>query len=233
MTAYDKYDFLVVVFVADFLHNLLVALLPLELFLDNAVGHHLGLVAIVVNGTGGVDVVGTGGQNQVGFLQQPALELVNHAVEHALAQNVGMPQQHEFGIARNQFGCDGVEEGVGTMQQDDIWLFLVDDLLEIVVIGEGDVLTRDFHGRGNAVDLDAIDIIHARDTILAETDDNMVEMVQSFGHVFRNGLNATFYGIIIFCYLEYSFLHRRTLFIIITLETAVNCVGRGIFPLAD
>ena len=119
------------------------------------------------------------------------------------------------------------------MQENDVWLLFVDNLLEIVIIGESDVLTRDFHRRGNAVDLDAIDGIHARDAILTEADDNMVEIGQTFGHVFGDGLDAAFYWIIIFSYLEYSFLHRRTLFIIITLETAVNCVGRGIFPLAD
>ena len=50
MTTHHKDDFLVVVLISDFLHGLLVALFPLEIFFNDAVGYHLDLVAIAVDG---------------------------------------------------------------------------------------------------------------------------------------------------------------------------------------
>ena len=56
-------------------------------------------------------------------------------------------------------------------------------------------------------DLDFYDYIDSME--IDETDDDMVEVGQAFSHVFCDGLDAAFYRIIIFCYLEYSFLHRQ------------------------
>ena len=125
---------------------------------------------------------------------------------------VGMPQQHEFGIAGNQFGCDGVEEGVGAMQDDHVGLYLVNDLLKVAVVGKRYVLTGNLDGRGYAVNLYPVDGVHTGDAVLTEADDNMLEIGQTFGHVFRDGLDAALYRIIIFGYLEYSFLHRQSVF---------------------
>ena len=62
------------------------------------------------------------------------------------------------------------------MQDDDVWLKLVDDLLQVMVIGEGDILRRHFHGWSDSIDLNTIDIIYARDTIMTEADDGVLEV---------------------------------------------------------
>ena len=66
--------------------------------------------------------------------------------------------------------------GGGAVQDDDVWLKLVDDLLQVMVIGEGDILRRYFHGWSDSIDLNTIDIIYARDTIMTEADDGVLEV---------------------------------------------------------
>ena len=120
-----------------------------------------------------------------------------------------MPQQNQFDIFRRQLGCDGIQVGIGTMQNDDIRLLFVDDFLQVVIIGKSNILAGDVHGRCDAVDFDTIDCIYSGNTVLAKAYDDILEGFQAFAHVFGNGLYAAFNRIIIFCNLEYSFLHSR------------------------
>ena len=125
-----------------------------------------------------------------------------------------MPQQNELDIFRCQFGRDRVEIWIGTMQHDDIWLFLVDNFLQVVIVGESDVLAGYVHGRGDAVDLDAVDRIHTGNAVLAEAHDDIFEGLQTLAHVFGDGLYAAFDRMIVFCNLEYCFLHSQSVLMI-------------------
>ena len=84
-----------------------------------------------------------------------------------------MPQQHQFRVFGLQFGRNRVEVGVRTVQQDDVGLYLVDNLLEIMIIGDGDILCRYSQGWCDAIHLNAVDVIDTRDAVFAEADDDI------------------------------------------------------------
>ena len=129
MTTYKEDNLLVVIFVTDFLNSLLVARSPEEIFPDDAVGYHLRLVTVFVDGTRRVDVVRAGGQNEISLFEYHLFKHLDHFVKNPLTQNIGVPKQYELGIFGLQLGGDGIEEGVRAVEQNDVRLFLVDDFL--------------------------------------------------------------------------------------------------------
>ena len=120
-----------------------------------------------------------------------------------------MPQQHQLHILGSKLCGDGVQEWIRTMKQDDVRLLLIDDFLEVVIVGEGYVLTGNVQRRGYTIDFHAVDSFISSNAVLTETYNNIVEVRKTFTQILCNCLNATLYRIIIFSYLEYSFLHQR------------------------
>ena len=54
------------------------------------------------------------------------------------------------------------------MQQDNIWLFLVDDFLQIMIVRKSNVLARYVYGRCDTVDFHAVDYIQTGNAVLTE-----------------------------------------------------------------
>ena len=202
VAAHEEDDLLAVVLALDAGDEFLVALAEAEVGGDDAVLYDPDLVAVLVDGAGGVDVVGTGGEYEVVLPEDAALEVLDTLVEHPLAEDVGVPEKHELAVLGYQADGDGVEEGIGAVEHDDVGLVLLDDLLQVTVVGEGDVLARHFQRGGDAVDLGAVDGVHTGDAVVAEADDDIVKVRQPLGHVLGHGLDASFGWIIVFCYVE-------------------------------
>ena len=198
MTTHEEDNPLLAVLLLDIVNRRLVFLEKPEVFGNNAVGHHSCLFLIFVDGTAWMNVVGAGSQYEVGFLENLLLKPVDEVIQDSLTQDIGVPQQHEFRVFGLQLGCDGVEEGVGAMQDDHVGLYLVNDLLKVAVVGKRYVLTGNLDGRGYAVNLYPVDGVHTGDTVLTETDDIGIVGLQAFCHVFRDGLDASLYRIIVF-----------------------------------
>ena len=154
-----------------------------------------------------MDIVGARGQYEVGFPEYLLFKAAHQVIEHALAEHVGVPEQHKLGLRGRKLRRDGVEKRVGTVEQDDVGLHLVDDFLQVVIVAEGDVLTGYLYRRGYTVDLDTVDGIHSGDTVLTEAYHIVVESRKALCHVFRYRLYSSLDRMIVFRNLEYSFLH--------------------------
>ena len=80
VTSYKEYNLLMMVLSSNLFYRLFVANLPHEIFLDDAVGYYLGLVAIIVDRTGRMDIVRTCGQNEICLTENHLFEMLDQFI---------------------------------------------------------------------------------------------------------------------------------------------------------
>ena len=177
-----------------------VTALKVEAFCDETILCNTNLFGVSLQRFGVRDIIGRGGDDDVGPSENSSLERPDNVVHQPLCQDVGVPMQHDLCLLVHTRAYERIDKGIGAMHMHGIGAFLPQYLAENLAIGESHILTHEREVHRYAIDFYAVYVFFAVHAVGSKADNHIAVCRHPLGQIHGYGLYAAQVGIVVFGY---------------------------------